>query len=268
VIEPLTAPDGGGPAFDLVIPSLPGFAFSGPTHERGWNNGRIARALVELINRLGYARFGVQGGDAGAIIGPEIGRLAPDRVIGVHLNAATLGFIPFAPLSPEEIKELTAAEQRRLQRLQRFMAEQSSFNTVQSMRPAALAYALSDSPVGLLAWMSELFTSFGERPNAVEIDALLTNFLVYWFTGTAASSIRLYYESAHDPDAWNPKANSGVPTAVAVFGHDEVALRRFGEASNTIVRWTEFDRGGHFAALEEPDLLMQDVRSFFESVAR
>jgi len=265
VIEPLTDPKGGKP-FDVVIPSLPGFGFSGPTHDKGWNNGRIARALIELMDRLGYARFGMQGGDAGAIIGPEIGRLAPDRVLGIHLNAATLGFIPFGPLSPAEMESLSDAEKRRLERLQRFMAAYSGFNTIHSMRPSALAYALSDSPIGLLAWMAELFTSFGERPDAIEPDRILTNLLIYWFSGTAASSMRLYFENAHDPEAWAPKANSGVPTAVTVFGHDEVAIRLVGEQSNRIVKWHELDRGGHFASLEVPDLWVEEVRSFFETV--
>ncbi len=162
-----------------------------------------------------------------AIIGPEIGRLAPERVIGVHVNAATMGFIPMGPIAPEEIAGFTDAEKSRVQRLQRFMAEHFGFNAVQSTRPQALAYGIADSPAGLLAWISELFTSFGDRPDAVPLDAFLTNFMIYWVTGTAASSMRLYYENAHDPDVWTPKANSGVPTAVAVFGFDEVPIRRW-----------------------------------------
>jgi pimeloyl-ACP methyl ester carboxylesterase len=261
--DPLAHGGKAGEAFDVVIPSLPGFGFSGPTREAGWNNGRIARALLELMSRLGYERFGVQGGDAGAIIGPEIGRLAPGRVIGIHLNAATMGFIPMGPIAPEEIATYTDGEKARLQRMQRFMAEHFGFNMLQSTRPQSLAFALSDSPVGLLTWISELFTSFGDRPDAIPTDAFLTNFMIYWFTNTAASSMRLYWENAHDPSAWAPKANSGVPTGVAVFGFDEVPIRRIGEQSNTIVRWTEFDRGGHYAVFEEPDLWVGDVRAFF-----
>ncbi len=270
VIGPLTDPvaHGGkaGDAFDVVVPSLPGFGFSGPTREAGWNNGRIAKAFIELMDRLGYKRFGVQGGDAGAIIGPEIGRLAPEKVIGIHLNAATLGFIPMGPMAPEEIASFSDREKSRVQRLQRFMAEHFGFNAIQSTRPQALGYALSDSPIGLLAWISELFTSFGDRADAIDRDTFLTNFMVYWFTGTAASSLRLYYENAHDPDAWAPKANSGVPTGVAVFGFDEVPIRRCGEESNTIVRWTEFDEGGHYAVLEVPQIWVGDVRAFFAGV--
>lgn len=268
VVTPLTDPVAHGgkaeDAFDLVIPSLPGFGFSGPTTSSGWHNGRIAAALIELMSRLGYERFGVQGGDAGAMIGPDIGRIAPDKVIGVHVNAATMGFIPLGPVSDEEIATFTDAEKTRLQRLQRFMAEHFAFNMVQSSRPQALAFAISDSPAGLLAWISDLFTSFGDRPDAIDLDRFLTNFLIYWFSGTSASSIRLYYENAHDPDAWTPKANSGIPTGVAVFGHDEVPIRRYGEQANTIVHWTEFEEGGHLAALEVPHLLAEDIRAFFD----
>ena len=264
VIDLLTNPVAHGgrseDAFDVVIPSLPGFGFSGPTREAGWNNGRIAAAFTELMSRLGYERFGIQGGDAGAIIGPELGRKVPERVIGVHVNAATMGFIPMGPISPEDIASFTELEKSRVQRLQRFMAEHFGFNAVQSTRPQALAYAISDSPAGLLAWISDLFTSFGDRPDAVPLDAFLTNFMIYWFTGTAASSMRIYYENAHDPAAWAPKANSGVPTAVAVFGFDEVPIRRYGEPSNTIARWTEFDVGGHYAV---PEVWTGDVRAFF-----
>lgn len=270
VIGPLTNPVAHGgkaeDAFDVVVPSLPGFGFSGPTREAGWNNVRIGKAFIELMDRLGYQRFGVQGGDAGAIIGPEIGRLAPERIIGVHLNAATMGFIPFGPVSPEEIATFTDSEKVRLQRVQRFMAEHFGFNVMQSSRPQSLAYGISDSPAGLLVWISELFTSFGDRVDAVPMDKFLTNFMIYWFTGTAASSIRLYYENAHDPDAWSPKANSGVPTGVAVFGFDEVPIRRYGESSNTIVRWNEFDVGGHYAVLEVPDVWVGDVRGFFGDI--
>lgn len=261
VIAPLTAA-----GFDLVIPSLPGFGFSGPTREAGWNDGRIAAALLELMSRLGYERFGVQGGDAGAVIAPAIARAAPDRVIGVHVNAATMGFIPMGPIEPEDIATFTDAEKTRLQRLQQFMAERFGFNALQSSRPQTVAYGISDSPAGLIAWLGDMFAGFGDGPEAVARDKFLTNVLVYWFTGTAASSIRLYYENAHDPEAWNPKPNSGVPTGVAVFGRDEVAIRRFSEDGNTIVRWTELDSGGHFAALEVPQVWAAEVAGFFGSL--
>lgn len=257
-IGPLTAA-----GFDLVIPSLPGFGFSGPTREAGWNDGRIANAMLELMSRLGYRRFGVQGGDAGAIIAPAIGRAAPDRVIGVHVNAATMGFIPLGPIEPNEIASFSDAEKSRLQRLQQFMAERFGFNALQSSRPQTLAYGITDSPAGLISWLGDMFAGFGDSPDAVEQDTFLTNVLVYWFTGTAASSIRLYYENAHDPEAWSPKPNLGVPTGVAVFARDEVAIRRYGEEGNTIVRWTELASGGHFAAMEVPEVWAGEVAAFF-----
>lgn len=257
-IGPLTAA-----GFDLVIPSLPGFGFSGPTREAGWNDGRIANAMLELMSRLGYRRFGVQGGDAGAIIAPAIGRAAPDRVIGVHVNAATMGFIPLGPIEPNEIASFSDAEKSRLQRLQQFMAERFGFNALQSSRPQTLAYGITDSPAGLISWLGDMFAGFGDSPDAVEQDTFLTNVLVYWFTGTAASSIRLYYENAHDPEAWSPKPNSGVPTGVAVFARDEVAIRRYGEEGNTIVRWNELASGGHFAAMEVPEVWAGEVAAFF-----
>lgn len=266
VIEPLTNPANSQPAFHVVVPSLPGFGFSGPTTTPGWNNGRIANAFITLMDALGYGSFGIQGGDAGAIIGPEIARLAPDKVIGVHVNAATMGFIPMGPISPDDLATFTDSEKVRAQRLQRFMAEHFGFNAIQSSRPQSLAYGISDSPVGLLAWICELFESFGDRVGAVDYHKFLTNFAIYWYTGTAASSLRLYYENMHDPAAWAPKANSGVPTAVAVFGFDEVPIRRYGEQGNTITRWTEFEKGGHYAVLEVPELWLDDVRAFFETL--
>lgn len=260
-LGPLTAPSKhgapGAPAFDVVIPSLPGVGFSGPTGEVGWNNVRIGKAFIELMGRLGYDRFAVQGGDAGAIIGPEIGRLAPEKVIGIHVNAATLGFIPMGPVSDDELASFTPAEKKRLATLQEFLQVKFGFNLLQSNQPQLVAYALSDSPVGLMAWMTQLMdpAEVGER--------FLTNFMIYWLTDTAASSIRLYYENAHDPSAWAPKANSGVPTAVAVFQDGDVAIRRYGEGANTIVRWTEYPRGGHYAVMSAPADWVKDVRETF-----
>jgi epoxide hydrolase len=263
-IGPLTDPTKHGgkaeQAFDVVIPSLPGVAFSGPTKEAGWNNQRIGKAFIELMGRLGYGRFALQGGDAGAIIGPEIGRMAPEKVIGIHLNAATLGFIPMGPVSDADAATFTPAEKQRLGMLQEFMQVKFGFNLLQSNQPQLVAYAISDSPVGLMAWMTQLMDpkEVGHR--------FVTNFMLYWLTDTAASSIRLYHENAHAPDAWAPKANSGVPTAVAVFQDGDVAIRRYGEASNTIVRWTEYPHGGHYAVMTVPQDWLKDVREFFSEL--
>lgn len=263
-IESLTDPVKHGgkaeDAFDVVIPSLPGFAFSGPTKEARWNNVRIGKAFIELMDRLGYVKFAVQGGDAGAIIGPEMGRLAPEKFIGIHLNAATMGFMPMGPVDEADLATFTPAEKKRLEVVQEFMQVKFGFNLLQSNQPQLVAYALVDSPVGLMAWMTQLMDpeEVGER--------FLTNFMIYWLTGTAASSIRLYYENAHDPGAWAPKANSGVPTAVAVFQDGDIAIRKYGEDGNNIARWTEYPHGGHYAALTVPEIWLNDVREFFRQL--
>ena len=270
IIGPLTNPRAYGgeaaDAFHLVIPSIPGFGFSGPTREAGWTGQRIAAAFAELMRRLGYDRYGAQGGDVGAGVSPDLGREAPDRVVGVHVNAATIGFMPFPPLDEAELAQLTDSEKARVQRIGEFMAEDFGYAQIQSTRPQTLAYGLTDSPVGQLAWIVEKFqewTHGTERPeDAVDRDRLLTNVMLYWLTGTAGSSGRLYYEDAHSGHWPQP---SGVPTGVAVFAED-IAIRRYAEQSNTIVHWSEFDRGGHFAAMEAPDLLIGDVRTFFRGL--
>jgi pimeloyl-ACP methyl ester carboxylesterase len=270
LIGPLTDPTSYGgdaaDAFHLIMPSIPGFGLSGPTKEAGWTSGRAAHAFAELMNRLGYERYGVQGGDMGAIIAPELGRIAPDRVIGVHVNAATMGFIPMGQLEDNVFASLSDAEQIRLGRLGQFMKERFGFNAIQSTRPQTLAYGLHDSPAGLLAWTSELFYGFGDAVEAVDRDRFLTNLMLYWLTGTANSSARMYYEGAHDPAAWAPKAPSTTPVGVAVFQLSDVAIRRYAEQNNRIVHWSEFDRGTHFAAIDAPDLMIGDIRSFFRGL--
>ena len=272
VIGPLTDPraHGGDPAdaFDLVIPSLPGHGFSGPTREAGWTTGRIARAWVQLMARLGYQRYGAQGGDWGAFVSPELGRIDPDHVVGVHVNAATFGFIPFGPVDPDELATFSDAEKARLERLSTSTAGPGNgYFEVQAQRPQTIAYALTDSPVGQLAWIAERFKEWShaaEVPeDAVDRDQLLTNVMLYWLTGTAGSSARLYYDNMHAGFAVPQPVT--VPVGVAVFAED-YAIRRYGERGHHITHWTEFDRGGHFAAMEAPDLLVGDVRSFFRGL--
>jgi epoxide hydrolase len=244
--------------FHLVIPSIPGFAFSGPTSEPGWDVRRIATAYAELMARLGYERYGVQGGDWGAFIAPDLGRVDPEHVVGVHVNAATMGFIPFGPADDD----LTDAEKARVARRDRFQAEGNGYCQIQATRPQTLAYGLTDSPVGQLAWIVEKFREWSEQP--IDRDRMLTNVMLYWLTGTAGSAGNIYYEAMH-ATTW--PAPSSVPTGVAVFAED-IAIRRYAEQNHAIVHWSEFDRGGHFAALEVPDLLVDDVRSFFRTVGR
>ena len=250
VIGPLTDPGahGGDPgdAFHMVVPSIPGFGFSGPTRDRGWNVSRVARAWDTLMERLGYQRYGAQGGDWGSSISRELGVLVPSRVAGVHLNTLS----PYvAPGS--EPDDLDARDRERVRG--------------DPGHPAAdRGYGLTDSPAGQLAWIAE---KFGEWTDgglcAVDRDQMLTNISVYWLTRTAGSSARLYYEAARS-GAFGPPVPSTAPTGVAVFPAEIAApVRRLAEQSNHIVHWSEFDRGGHFAAMEEPDLLVGDVRAFF-----
>jgi pimeloyl-ACP methyl ester carboxylesterase len=275
LIGPLSDPraHGGDPAdaFHLVIPSVPGFGFSGPTREKGWNPNRVARAWVELMSRLGYERFAAQGGDMGALITPELGRVAPESVIGIHVNAATLGFQPMGPVSEDVVGQLTDSERQRLAAIGAFAAGGSGYMAIQSTRPQTLAYGLTDSPAGQLAWIMEKFKEWtnpsAELPeDAIGRDTLLTNVMLYWLTATGGSAARMYYEGQkYGQSGWFPLKRSEVPTTVANFAGD-MAIRHFAEEANTIVRWSDFERGGHFAALEAPDLLTRDVREFFKSL--
>ena len=271
VIGPLSDPrshgDGSAPAFDLVIPSLPGFGFSGPVTEPGWGSRRIAGALAELMARLGYERYGAQGGDFGAFVAPDLGRVDPGHVIGVHVNAATMGFIPFGDIPEQDLATFSPAEKERAQRLQGFLAEGNGYFQIQATRPQTLSYGLTDSPAGQLAWIVEKFKEWTNTGHALPEDAIprdeiLADVSVYWFTGTAGSTANLYYESMHSGDWPTP---SQVPTGVAVFAED-IAIRRYAERANNIVQWSDFDTGGHFAALETPGLLVQDIRTFFASL--
>jgi epoxide hydrolase len=265
ILGPLTNPVAHGgqaaDAFHVVAPSLPGFAFSGPTVESGWNIRRIAVAWAELMRRLGYDRYGAQGGDFGSIVSPELARVATAHVVGVHVNA--LVTTSSQPRDAAEMAGLTDAEQARLKNLERWYTERSGYATIQSTRPQTLAYALVDSPTGLLAWNAEWFEDYGAHIGTIDRDRVLTNVMLYWLTGTAGSAARLYKEAAA---AWGaPPVRSSVPTGVAVFPGDS-PIRRFGERDHTIVHWSEFDRGGHFAAMQAPDLLVGDVRKFFQRV--
>lgn len=267
VTSPLSDPraHGGDPAdaFHLVIPSIPGFGFSGPTHDSGWSTARVALAWAELMRRLGYDRYGAQGGDFGAFVSPELGHVDPDHVIGVHVNAATVGFIPWAEVDPAEMATFTDDEKARFGRLQDFLSQGNGCFQIQATRPQTIAFGLADSPVGQLAWIVDKFHDWTHVPldEAIGRDDLLTNVMLYWLTGTAASSARMYYENMHATFDWGRPAST-TPTGVAVFAED-IAIRRYGEQGNNIVHWSEFDRGGHFAAMEAPDLLVRDIRTFF-----
>lgn len=265
IIGPLTDPTKYGasslPAFHLVVPAIPGFGFSGPTTEPGWDTSRVAKAWAVLMARLGYDRYGVQGGDWGSVISRELGATEPDHVVGVHLNM----LLSPAPRDAAALSELTEDEIERLGDLRRFNDEMAGYQKLQGTRPQTLSYALTDSPVGQLGWIVEKFKEWTDSErvpeDAVDRDQMLTNVMFYWLTGTAGSSARIYYEVRRGRTKPEP---SSTPTGVAVFPK-EIArpVRRLAEKSNNIVHWSEFDAGGHFAAMEQPDLLVGDIREFF-----
>ncbi|MFI2478510.1 epoxide hydrolase family protein [Nocardia xishanensis] len=319
VLGPLSDPraHGGDPAdaFHLVVPSLPGFAFSGVGPKVGQGSTeQYAQVVAQLMARLGYDRYGAQGGDAGFFVATELGRIATDHVVGIHLNGPiTLpswdgeaggeswetessdekgGDARFWDAATRDDRSAIGAksdqyvaaddgaarggEQSRYSaedeaKLAKLTGEESftryGYAMVQAGRPQTLAIGMHDSPAGLLSWIVDIFQRWTnpaiELPDdAVDRDALLTNVSLYWFTKTFASSIRLYGEG----EAWGGAAkSSGVPTAAAIFPGD-LSIRAIAEEQHNIVRWTELDRGGHFAAMEAPDLLTADVRAFFRDM--
>jgi pimeloyl-ACP methyl ester carboxylesterase len=268
MLGPLTDPraHGGDPAdaFHIVAPSLPGFAFSGPTRQPGWGINRIARAWAELMRRLGYPHYGAQGGDFGSIVSPELGRIDPEHVIGVHVNALANAA---TPANPGELDALTEDERAQAEQNQMWWYGHSGYAVQMSTRPQTLAYALNDSPVGQLAWNLEWFVDWDPSQSArspIDRDAILTNVTAYWLTGTAGSAARLYREAT--AEAWGQRPRrSGVPTAVANFRGDR-AVRGLADRSNTITRWSQVPSGGHFASLQAPELLVTDIREFFRTV--
>jgi len=262
VIGPLADPRayGGDPtdAFDVVVPSVPGYGLSGPTHETGWDTARVAKAWDQLMKRLGYERYGAHGGDAGALVSRELGILNPPGLVGVHV----LQIFAFPSGDPGELEDLSDYDREALEILSGFEA-QAGYLRIQQTRPQTLAYGLTDSPAGQLAWNSELFMGFGgESVGGVDRDRFLTHVMLYWLTRTAGSSAREYYEDARSGAGYRDLPNPA-PTGVAVFEHDFHTIRRFAERANNIVHWSVFDRGGHFAAMDAPDLLIGDLREFF-----
>ncbi|HKA67879.1 MAG TPA: epoxide hydrolase [Actinomycetes bacterium] len=256
VIGPLTDPQAHGgeaaDAFDLVIPSLPGFAFSGPTRESGWSRYRTARAWAELMRRLGYDRYGAVGNDVGSEVSPEVGRVDPDRVIGIHVTQ----LFSFPSGDPAEFADLSADDLALLQFLKFFDDNMSAFNKLQSTQPQTLAHALADSPVGQLAWSGQLFGP------AVSDDFALTNITIYWLTNTAASAGRKYYDDMHATE--RPSEPTTVATGLASFANDFRPIRRLAERDHgNIVSWHTYDTGGHYAAHQVPDLLVSDIREFY-----
>jgi epoxide hydrolase len=257
LIGPLTDPRAHGgdaaDAFHVVVPSLPGVAFSGPTTKPGWDTQRIVRAWVELMSRLGYKRYGAHGNDAGSQISPEVGRYDSERVAGVHVTQ----LFSFPSGDPAEFADMSDEDTAAMKFLEQFSAGGGlAYNAYQSAQPQTLAYALQDSPAGWLAWVTQLFQ------RSVDPDYILVNASAYWLTNTVGSSIRRYYEDAHAEQRTTEPTTT--PTGVAIFANDFQSIRRFADRDHAnIVSWNRYDRGSHFSPHDAPDLLLDDIREFF-----
>lgn len=272
VIGPLTDPTAHGgkaeDAFHVVCPSLPGYGFSGKPAERGWNVARMADAILTVMDRLGYERFGAQGGDWGRSITEQIGR--DPRVVGIHLQ-----FPPGSPPQGSDPKDgITPEEFERWQRRRAELADHYAYGAIQGTRPLTLGYGLNDSPAGLAAWIVDKFWAWSDHGGNLDSkfskDRLLTNIMIYWVTETMPSSVRLYFESSHPiPTKASARAprKDRVPVGVALFPKEiHIPARKWVEKSYNLVHWTEMPRGGHFAAMEEPQLFVEDVRKFFRGL--
>jgi microsomal epoxide hydrolase len=247
--------------FHVVAPSLPGYGFSEPTRTRGWDPRRIARAWIELMRRLGYARYGAQGGDWGAQVATVVGALDPEGCAALHLN------MPIAD-RPEDPVELDEQDRADLTATREFAREETGYSLVQSTKPQTLGVALNDSPAGLLAWIVEKFRAWsdcdGHPENVFTRDQLITNVMVYWVTQTIASSARLYWELMHMGAADRAPAYVTVPTGVARYPKEVLRYpRAWVERRYNLTYWATMPRGGHFAAMEQPELFVDDLRAFF-----
>jgi len=269
IIGPLTEPEkfGGDPkdAFHVVAPSLPGFGFSGAPEEPGWSVGRMSATFAALMARLGYDRYGAQGGDWGGAVMRWLGAYDSEHVIGIHTN--------FPSASPPDRNNpwegVPEAERERWELRREELAGQKAYSAIQGTRPQTLGYALNDSPAGLAAWIIDKFWAWSDHGGDLETsfskDELLTNIMIYWVTNSAPSSARIYFER----DPFTLDSSGAVPVGVALFPKEiNVPPRhwiehRYGEH---LVHFTEMPRGGHFAALEEPELLTNDIRSFFRQI--
>ena len=259
MIEPLVDPVAFGgraeDAFDVVVPDAPGFGFSQPVREPGWTTARVASAYDTLMRRLGYDSYGIHGSDNGALVARELGLLDPKGFLGLHV----LQLFSFPSGDPDEFAKLEPQDYAGLEHMQWFQSV-GGYNTMNASRPQTIAAGLSDSPVGLLAY-SELFNSFGNGTSLVPLDAILTEVSVTWFANAAAGMSRAYRDNALAEA--EPRV-SGARTGVAVFADDFQTIKVFAERDNSnVVHWSRFERGGHYAALEVPELVVGDIRAFF-----
>ena len=271
IIPPLVDPAAHGgeieDAFHVIAPSLPGFGFSGIPEARGYNPERIALMLAALMERLGYETYAIAGGDWGAIINRHLANHYPERLIGLHSN-----MILAAPPEDEEQRNRATPEELALTGARAaYMQNETGYQAIQGTKPQTLGYGLADSPAGVAAWIVEKFHGWTDMPQGPEGDLddhfskddLLTNISIYWFTGTITSSTRIYYENRNTP-AEKPIEYIDVPTGAAIFPAEiYMAPRAWAEAAYDLRHWTVMPRGGHFAALEQPELYLNDLREFF-----
>ena len=270
IIPLLTDPasHGGDPAdsFDVIVPSMPGYGFSSRPTRRGITTADIAHLWARLMTEgLEYRRFGAHGGDIGAGVTTRLGFQYPDQIVGIHVTAVA------GPNPTPTADELSEAERAFLEIGERWEVEEGGYRHIQATRPQTLAYGLNDSPIGLAAWIVEKFRAWSDCSGEVERrftkDELLTNVTIYWVTETINSSIRLYYEHRHNPRLFNPGQHFQVPCAVALTREDvDRAPREWAERTYNVQHWTDMPRGGHFFALEEPELLAEDIRDFFRAL--
>jgi hypothetical protein len=294
LVGPLTDPraHGGDPAdaFHLVIPSLPGFGFSTPLAEPGWDLGRTARALAELMARLGYDRYGAHGADMGAGLSGLLGMLDAGHVAGVHVASDVQGAVGMADgYVPVDTSRLTEAQRERYDAVRAELADARGYLAIQSTKPQTLGYALTDSPVGQLAWIAEKFEAWtdqqGLRPGAAyDVDLMLTIVSLFWFTRSGSSAAHAIYENSHPLpgaaavwDAGDGAEDQGasawdaapvVPTGWAVFGGLDDVVPALFNPDGAVAHWSQFAEGGHFPALEVPDLLAADLRAFYRGLRR
>ncbi len=258
LIEPLVDPDE-GQAFHVIAPSLPGYAFSTPLSATGWSMARVGRAWIELMRRLGYQRYGVHGGDIGGGVSGMVAGHDPEHVIGMHvvtdpLTAANVA--TFLPGLADRLDENDPVDKVALDRMATFTTEGSGYLAIQNTRPQTIGYGLVDSPLLQLAWIAEKFEAWTDLP--IDRDQLLTTISLYWFTGSGATAAHTLYEQAHSSDWGTPPA---VPQGYAVFGADATVRKLVPAPADA--HWTEFERGQHFPAIEAPEQLAADLRTFF-----
>jgi pimeloyl-ACP methyl ester carboxylesterase len=269
LIGPLTDPIAYGgaanDAFDVVVPSIPGFGFSTPVTEPGWSTGRIARAFAELMHRLGYERYAVHGGDIGAGVAVSMSAVDPERLVAVHVTSDAPTAVTFSSWTgdPTERPGLSEEDRARIRVLADESKDDDGYLRIQTTRPQTIGYGLTDSPVAQLAWIAEKFQAWTDPSkarlaDAVDIDQLLANVSLYWFTRSGASSAHALYESMHAQEWSDP---GPAPVGFAVFGA-EPFVRTLLDPDRAISHWSEFPIGGHFPAMEQPDLLVEDLRAF------